>query len=114
MASKTTRSHDCPYQFFFREWRKHRKLNQETLADRVGLTASSISQLENGKQGFTDKTLIALAEALECHPGELLLRDPTREDSFFPLCMAAERIEGPERQHVMEVFKAALRIPSGR
>lgn len=40
--------------FFFREWRKYRGLNQEALAEIVGVTTSTISQLETGKQGFTD------------------------------------------------------------
>lgn len=49
--------------FFFREWRKYRGLNQEALAEIVGVTTSTISQLETGKQGFTDSTLVALADA---------------------------------------------------
>ncbi|TPI39285.1 helix-turn-helix transcriptional regulator [Mesorhizobium sp. B3-1-9] len=74
--------------YFFKEWRKHRGLNQEALADMIGLTASSISQLENGKQGFTDSTLTALAQALDCRPGDLLLWGPD----------AAEASTGPIRQ----------------
>ena len=64
--------------YFFKEWRKHRGYNQEELAELVGVTTSSISQLESGKQGFTDSTLAALALALECSPGDLLMRNPLR------------------------------------
>lgn len=98
--------------FYFREWRKFRGLNQEALADMIGLTPSSISQLETGKQGFTDKTLLAIAQALDCHPGDLLTRDPSRADSFWPLFEKAERLVGPERTHAMNVIRAALRIPA--
>lgn len=87
--------------YFFREWRKHRGLKQEDLADQVGLTASSISQLEHGKQGFTDSTLAALANALGCRPGDLLLWGPGEvEASTGPIRGAdnirkvLERIEG--------------------
>jgi len=75
MNSPTTKRQDTP-KFFFREWRKKRRLTQEKLAEMVGVSPPSISQLENGKQGFTDTTLLQLAQALGCHPGELLMKDP--------------------------------------
>lgn len=65
--------------YYFKEWRKKAGLTQEQLADRIGVTASSISQLENGKQGFTDSTLEALAVALNCTPSDLLGRNPLKE-----------------------------------
>lgn len=65
--------------YYFKEWRKHAGLTQEQLADRVGVTASSISQLENGKQGFTDTTLEAIAWAVNCEPSDLLGRNPLKE-----------------------------------
>lgn len=66
--------------FFFKEWRKHRRLTQDELAAMVGVSASSISQLETGKQGFTDTTLIALSDALQCSPGDLLSINPLNND----------------------------------
>lgn len=63
--------------YYFREWRKHRNLTQEALASRVGMSTPSISQIETGKQGFTDTTLEALADALQCQPGDLLMRNPS-------------------------------------
>lgn len=65
--------------YYFKEWRKKAGLTQEQLAERVGVTASSISQLENGKQGFTDTTLEALAWALNCDPADLLGRNPLKD-----------------------------------
>lgn len=62
--------------YFFTEWRKFRSLTQEKLAALAKLSTASISQLETGKQGFTDATLEALAEALQCNPGDLLARNP--------------------------------------
>jgi len=35
------------------------------LADRAGLVASSISQIENGKQGVSTETLAAIVSALD-------------------------------------------------
>lgn len=71
--------------FFFRAWRRYRGLTQEALAERVGLSTSSISQIETGTQGFTDSTLIAFAEALNCEPGDLLSRDPNVEGAVLDL-----------------------------
>ena len=71
-----TRFKPRPQRYFFKEWRKHRGYTQEELAEMIGLTAPSISQLETGKQGFTDSTLEAIAEALNCGPGDLLMRNP--------------------------------------
>lgn len=65
---------------FVREWRKHRKMTQEHLAELVGVSTASISQLETGKQGFTDTTLYALATALGAEPGDLLSYPPAFDD----------------------------------
>lgn len=61
---------------FIREWRKHRGLTQEALAASIGVSTATISQIENGKQGYTDTTLFDLAAALGCDAGDLLKRSP--------------------------------------
>jgi repressor LexA len=55
-------------------------MTQEELAGRVGISTASVSQLETGKQGFTDTTLYALARALDAEPGDLLSYPPNFED----------------------------------
>ncbi|MBZ9719128.1 helix-turn-helix domain-containing protein [Mesorhizobium sp. AD1-1] len=109
--AQNTASEAQPY--FFRQWRKRRRLNQEDLAEMVGLTASSISQLENGKQGFSDSTLVALAKALDCRPGDLLLWGPDDvEASTGPLRQpneirsTLERIEGLKPDNVTVLLSA--------
>lgn len=61
---------------FVREWRKHRKMTQERLAELTGYTASSISQLETGVQGYEEATLVKLSAALDCRPGDLISGPP--------------------------------------
>lgn len=61
---------------FLREWRKYRRLTQEELAERIDVTAGAISQLENGLINYTQPTLEALADALDCAPGDILSKDP--------------------------------------
>jgi len=62
---------------YIREWRIFRGYTQERLAAMVEMNASSISQLETYKQGYTDETLARLADALQCSPADLLGRDPS-------------------------------------
>ena len=92
---------------FIKQWRNHRGLTQEELGEQVGLTTSSVSQLENGKQGFTDGSLAKYARALGCSPLQLLAHDPSRPDSFWPLFEAAEKTSGRERRRLYVVMRAA-------
>lgn len=70
---------------YVREWRKFRGLTQEQLADRLDVATSTISQLETGKQGYSQAILEALAEALACQPADLLRRDPNKEGEVVDL-----------------------------
>jgi transcriptional regulator with XRE-family HTH domain len=81
----TPRFKKGPPRHFIRAWRKHRHLTQEQLASRVEMSTASISQLENGHQGYSQSTLEALAEALSCQPGDLLMRDPTVGEAAWSL-----------------------------
>ncbi len=89
---------------FIKEWRKHRGLTQQRLADRLGLTHGAVSQLERGLVGYTQPTLEALAEALQCEPADLIWRDP---DSEFGAILAEVRKFPPEQQkRIVAVLKA--------
>jgi transcriptional regulator with XRE-family HTH domain len=93
---------------YVRQWRKLHKLTQAELGEKIGVSGSSISQLETGSQGFTDKTLADLAAVFQCSPIALLAHDPSREDSFWPLFEAAERLEGQDRRKAFKLIRAAL------
>lgn len=58
---------------FIKERRKKLNMSQERLAELVGVSTATISNLETGRNGFTDKTLAAVADALKCTPADLLL-----------------------------------------
>lgn len=93
---------------YLRAWRKYRGLTQDDLGHLVGVSGSSISQLETGKQGFTDKTLAELAKALDCSPLALLAHDPGRPDSFWPLFEAAEQLKGSQRSRAIRMMRVAV------
>jgi transcriptional regulator with XRE-family HTH domain len=62
---------------FIREWRKHRGLTLEQLADRIGTTHASLCRIERGRQPHTQGLFEAIAEALRVEPADLLTRDPS-------------------------------------
>ncbi|SHN18513.1 Helix-turn-helix [Roseibium suaedae] len=61
---------------FIREWRKHRGMTMEQLAEAAGVTQGSISQLERGQINYTQPTLEAIAKALFCSPADLIMHTP--------------------------------------
>lgn len=71
--------------FFLKEWRKYRGLSQEKLAARVGIHKGDISNYEKGKRRYNQDLLEALADALECEPADLIMRDPTQPEALWSL-----------------------------
>lgn len=59
-----------------KQWRKYRGLTLDELAAKCGLTGSLISQIELGRSRYSQKSLEAMAEALNCTAGQLLDVDP--------------------------------------
>jgi len=50
-----------------------RKLSLSELSDRVGITLANLSKLKCGKaRAIRFSTLLAICEALDCSPGDLL------------------------------------------
>lgn len=72
---KTRNDHNDP-RHYIREWRKYRGLSQEALAEHLGVTHGAISQVERGITGYTQPMLEGMAEAMECTPADLIMRDP--------------------------------------
>ena len=95
---------------FIKEWRKHRGLSQEQLAERVGVAVSTISQLENGRQGYSQATLEALAEALNCQPADLLMRDPSRPAAIWSIW---EDLPEQSRDQAIQILETFRRTGTG-
>lgn len=104
-----SRLKDNAVRHFIREWREHRGFTQERLADRVGLSVSSISQLESGDQGYRQATLEALADALNCEPGDLLMRNPLDRESVWNIQEQLLKAAPAKRAEVLSVVEVMLR-----
>jgi transcriptional regulator with XRE-family HTH domain len=90
---------------YFRQWRKHRRFTLEQVSERIGVTPGALSQLERGLVQYTQPMLEALADALNCEPADLIMRDPAREAAITLLW---SRIPDAEKPRVMDVIKAFL------
>jgi transcriptional regulator with XRE-family HTH domain len=91
---------------FIRQWRKHRGLTLDRLADRIGVTAGALSQLERGDVSYTQSMLEALADALSCEPADLLMRDPTDPEGIWSIW---DQLEPPQKRQAIEILSALKR-----
>ena len=90
---------------FIREWRKHRDLTLEQLAEKVDMSPSAISQIEVGRMGYSRDSLERLADALACEPGDLLSRPPGRDDDVAALLA---NVPADERDRIIEAIKVLV------
>jgi len=91
---------------FFRQWREHRGLTQEQLAERLETTKANVSRVETGKQGYTQDYLEALADALQTDRASLLMRDPLEPKGIWSIWENA--LPGQRRQ-IVEHSKIIIR-----
>jgi len=91
---------------FFRQWREHRGLTQEQLADRLETSVASVSRLESGTQPYTQDTLEALADALNTDPASLIMRDPSNPEAIWSLWDQAKQ---GERQLIEELARSVVK-----
>lgn len=54
------------------EWRTLRRLTQEQLAEKIGSSPGQIARIEGGTRDIDTEWMQRLAQALECHPLDLL------------------------------------------
>ena len=61
-----------------REWRLHHGeyKSQMSLARAANLSPNTIHRLESFRLAWTPNTLLPIAKCLNCHPGDLISRDP--------------------------------------
>jgi len=70
-----------------RERRKEKKITQEALAEKVGVSAKQISSYENGHQYPPMDMLFKLCEVLDCDLGYLLGQEDYKEGTLLETCI---------------------------
>jgi len=93
------------------EARIKRGITQESLAQRVGLTRSSITNLEAGRQRIQVHVLFEIALSLDMAPELLLPAVDTRVEDL--LDGLDERLEGQPESTRLFVLNALRSLPGG-
>lgn len=68
--------------WFLKEWREHRGLTFEQLAERVESSPGYVSDLEKGKRRFNSEHLELFALALNTTPADLIRRRPNDPEAI--------------------------------
>jgi transcriptional regulator with XRE-family HTH domain len=91
--------------WFLKQWREHRQLSQEALAERVGMTQGMISHLENNRVDYTATHLEMLADALRCEPVDLLIRNPTDPEAPWSIWDTLQPVQKRQAVEIMKTLK---------
>lgn len=87
---------------FIRQWRKHRGLTLEQLAERLHTTHATLSRIERGKMAYNQSLLERLAEELRTDPASLIMRDPSDPEGIWTLW---DSLTPPQRRQGVELLK---------
>ena len=93
--------------------RKNKKLSQETLSKRVGLSRSSITNIERGRQHIPFHTLFIIADALGVQPTSLI---PEKQAQKHPVTNKLDKemsekysLEDDAKDYVQRIISSKIR-----
>lgn len=92
---------------FIRQWRKHRGLTQDQLAERIGVNRAHLSRIEtNGRE--PDLALLELlAEELRCEVADLIVRDPSKAESMWTIWEQLAPVQREQLSEIAQTLKKA-------
>lgn len=94
------------YPTFLKVWRKHRGLTQEAAASRLGMDRSNLSKIERGEVPYNQALLEAAADAYQCEPADLIMRDPN--SPIWTLMDTIRKLPDNKQREVMGILKGFL------
>ncbi len=92
------------HRLYLKEWREHRQLTQEQLAERMDLSRPMISKIERGLNPYSQAFLEAAAAALRCEPADLLVRDPSKPDAIWSVWDSIPSADKPRAIAILKTF----------
>lgn len=95
---------------FIREWRKHRGLTQDRLAERIGCDRTLITHIEKGRREPDLAFLEAAAQAMSVDVADLIVRNPLDPDGIWSVW---DGLSQPQRTQVVEIAKTIKRTGTG-
>lgn len=91
---------------FLRQWREHRHLTQEQVAERLHIDRTTLSRIERGVSPYDQDFLEAAAYAYMCEPADLIMRDPTRDDAIWSIADQLKSVPPDDQERVRAVISA--------
>ncbi len=67
---------------YLKEWRSHRGMTQEQLADAIQSTHVTVSRMERGDRPYNQPFLEACADALSCDPADIIAGPPESNEKL--------------------------------
>lgn len=102
-----------PVRHYLREWRTHRHLTQEQLADRVECSRGLISQYEKGITEIPEGMVYALADALSTEPGDIFNVNPLKEGEVVDLLRLLKDADPSVQKEILDFAAFKLNQKAG-
>lgn len=90
---------------FLKKWRKAKDVSQIALAQEIGCSTGTISQIENLNTGYSQQYVEAVADQLGVHPCDLIARDPDDAEGIWSLWQAAS---ASQRKQIVSLARVIL------
>lgn len=94
---------------FFKEWREHVGLDQERAAERIGLSRTQLSKIENLKSPYSQRILERAADAYGCSPADIIMRNPGDPNAPWSLQDSLEKAPQPIQAQIRAVVETLLK-----
>ena len=94
---------------FLRQWREYRNLSQDAAADRIGVSRTLLSLVENGKAPYNQSFLEAAAMAYMCEPQDLLVRNPKDKSAIWSLIDAVRTAPESTQKQIQAVVETLIK-----
>ena len=94
---------------FLQQWREHRGLSQEAAAQRLSISRTQLSKIENMRSPYSQGLLEAAAEAYGCGPADLIIRNPAIPDAAWSVYEALRKAPESQQQQIRAVIETLLK-----
>lgn len=98
---------------FLREWRESLNLNQDAAADRIGVTQSKLSRIENNKTPYDQDFLEQAAEAYGVSIASLIVRDPSDQNSIWSIQDQLKVATPEQKRQIIYLVDTILKSAAG-
>lgn len=88
---------------FLKEWREYRGLTQEQAAERLNVSRTLLSKIENAKSPYTQGFMEAAAEAYNCDVPDLIMRDPN--SPLWSIYDTLKTLPKADQEHIEAIVK---------